>query len=33
MGRSRYEITQPDAPHFITLTVLHWMSDQGTTCR
>ena len=25
MGRSRYKITQPDAPHFITLTVLHWM--------
>ncbi len=25
MGRSRYKITQVDAPHFITLTVLHWI--------
>jgi len=25
MGRSRYKITQPESPHFITLTVLHWI--------
>ncbi|VAW51271.1 Transposase and inactivated derivatives [hydrothermal vent metagenome] len=25
MGRSRYKITQPDLPHFITVTVLHWI--------
>ena len=25
MGRSRYKITNPEAPHFITLTVLHWI--------
>ena len=25
MGRSRYKITNPQAPHFITLTVLHWI--------
>ena len=25
MGRSRYKITQPQQPHFITLTVLHWI--------
>ncbi len=25
MGRSRYKITDPQAPHFITLTVLHWI--------
>ncbi|HFE38474.1 MAG TPA: transposase [Gammaproteobacteria bacterium] len=25
MGRSRYTITQPESPHFITLTVLHWI--------
>ncbi|WP_298943210.1 hypothetical protein [uncultured Psychromonas sp.] len=25
MGRSRYKITQTDAPHFVTLTVLHWI--------
>ncbi|MDC9719328.1 MAG: transposase [Gammaproteobacteria bacterium] len=25
MGRSRYKFTQPDQPHFITLTVLHWI--------
>ncbi|WP_019617038.1 REP-associated tyrosine transposase [Psychromonas ossibalaenae] len=25
MGRSRYKITQIDAPHFITLTELHWI--------
>lgn len=25
MGRSRYTITQQDAPHFVTLTVLHWI--------
>ncbi|MGZ5075057.1 MAG: REP-associated tyrosine transposase [Methylobacter sp.] len=25
MGRSRYTITQPDQPHFVTLTVLHWI--------
>ena len=25
MGRSRYKIVQVDAPHFITLTVLHWI--------
>ncbi len=25
MGRSRYKITHPELPHFITLTVLHWI--------
>ncbi|KEI73147.1 REP-associated tyrosine transposase [Endozoicomonas elysicola] len=25
MGRSRYTFTQPDKPHFLTLTVLHWI--------
>ena len=25
MGRSRYKITNPQAPHFITLAVLHWI--------
>lgn len=25
MGRSRYKITSPESPHFITLTVLHWI--------
>jgi len=25
MGRSRYKITQVDATHFVTLTVLHWI--------
>jgi len=25
MGRSRYKITHPEQPHFITLTVLHWI--------
>ncbi|PKG40274.1 REP-associated tyrosine transposase [Psychromonas sp. Urea-02u-13] len=25
MGRSRYKIIQQDAPHFVTLTVLHWI--------
>ncbi|MDZ7925083.1 MAG: transposase [Marinagarivorans sp.] len=25
MGRSRYTITDPQQPHFITLTVLHWI--------
>jgi len=25
MGRSRYTITEPQSPHFITLTVLHWI--------
>ena len=25
MGRSRYKITNPQLPHFITLTVLHWI--------
>jgi len=25
MGRSRYKITDPKLPHFITLTVLHWI--------
>lgn len=25
MGRSRYKITQEETPHFITLTVLHWI--------
>jgi len=25
MGRSRYVITQPEQPHFITVTVLHWI--------
>ena len=24
MGRSRYHITQQDAPHFLTCTVLNW---------
>jgi len=25
MGRSRYKIDQQNAPHFVTLTVLHWI--------
>ncbi|MFK0571578.1 REP-associated tyrosine transposase [Endozoicomonas sp.] len=25
MGRSRYKFTLPDKPHFLTLTVLHWI--------
>ena len=25
MGRSRYKFTQPNQPHFMTLTVLHWI--------
>jgi putative transposase len=25
MGRSRYKITDPSAPHFLTFTVLHWL--------
>ena len=25
MGRSRYKITEPTQPHFVTLTVLHWI--------
>jgi len=25
MGRSRYRFTQPNQPHFMTLTVLHWI--------
>ena len=25
MGRSRYTITEPKRPHFVTLTVLHWI--------
>ncbi len=25
MGRSRYKITHPEQPHFITITVLHWI--------
>ncbi len=25
MGRSRYKIIYPDQPHFVTLTVLHWI--------
>lgn len=25
MGRSRYKITDTTAPHFLTLTVLHWL--------
>jgi REP element-mobilizing transposase RayT len=25
MGRSRYKIIHPEQPHFITLTVLHWI--------
>ncbi len=25
MGRSRYKITSPDQPHFLTLSVLHWI--------
>ena len=25
MGRSRYKITDPQLPHFITCTVLHWI--------
>ena len=26
MGRSRYQITQPDQPNFMTITVLHWIA-------
>ena len=26
MGRSRYQFTQPDQPHFMTITVLHWIA-------
>src|SRR5690554_5181242 len=25
MGRSRYKITEPHLPHFVTMTVLHWI--------
>jgi len=25
MGRSRYQFIHPDQPHFMTLTVLHWL--------
>ena len=25
MGRSRYKFTEPDKPHFMTVTVLHWI--------
>jgi len=25
MGRSRYKIIDPKQPHFVTLTVLHWI--------
>ena len=25
MGRSRYKITEPQQPHFVTLTVSHWI--------
>ncbi len=25
MGRSRYTITEPKQPHFVTLTVIHWI--------
>jgi REP element-mobilizing transposase RayT len=25
MGRSRYKITKPNSPHFMTCTVLHWI--------
>ena len=25
MGRSRYKITDPKLPHFVTCTILHWM--------
>jgi len=25
MGRSRYKIIHPEQPHFVTLTVLHWI--------
>jgi len=25
MGRSRYKITNPQLPHFVTFTVLHWI--------
>ncbi|WP_025673464.1 REP-associated tyrosine transposase [Salinivibrio socompensis] len=25
MGRSRYKITEPHLPHFVTLTILHWI--------
>ena len=25
MGRSRYQFTSPEQPHFMTLTVLHWI--------
>jgi hypothetical protein len=25
MGRSRYKIYEPTHPHFLTLTVLHWI--------
>jgi putative transposase len=26
MGRSRYTITEPDKPHFMTCTVMEWLS-------
>jgi len=25
MGRSRYKIVDPELPHFVTCTVLHWI--------
>ena len=26
MGRNRYQFSQPDQPHFMTITVLHWIA-------
>jgi len=26
MGRSRYKVYEPTSPHFITCTILHWIS-------
>lgn len=26
MGRSRYKIYEPTHPHFVTCTILHWLS-------
>ncbi len=29
MGRSRYPFTQPEQPHVMTLTVLHWIPEDS----
>ena len=29
MGRSRYPFTQPEQPHVMTLTVVHWIAEDS----